>query len=51
MTYKELKAHTIGGFHFRITPIELALILHQMDRHEDTVNADWWELRLWLIRN
>ena len=51
MTYKELRAHTIGGFHFQMTPEELALILYKMDRHEDTVDADCWELILWEIRN
>ncbi len=51
MTYKELQAHVNGGFNFRITPDELALILDQMDRHEESVDPEWWKLRLWVIRN
>ncbi len=51
MTYEELQAHVKGGAYHLVTPDELRWILDQMDRHEDTVNADWWELRLWVIRN
>ena len=51
MTYKELQAHVKGGVHHYMTPDELYWVLDNMDRHEESVDAGWWKLRLWAMRN
>ncbi len=49
MTYKELQAHVKGGTYHYMTPDELHWVMDNMDKHEDSVDPIWWQLRVELM--